>query len=220
MNTLAIDIGGTKLAVALFSGADTASPQILRREIRPTDRSGGPSAMLAQIADITRRWSDSDKRGNDSDSINVCGIGFGGPVNFAEQRVALSTHVEGWGDFPLVERLREMLRIPIVMDNDANCGALGEKRSVWCRTRRAAAAFLHDAFHRDRRRHRPRRRSTPARPRFVCRRDRPPSPFGPMVPNACAARADVWSGCAADCGWNETTWETARTRAIQRSGSL
>jgi glucokinase len=30
-----------------------------------------------------------------------CGIGFGGPVDFAGQRVVLSTHVGGWRDFDL-----------------------------------------------------------------------------------------------------------------------
>jgi glucokinase len=125
MNTLAIDIGGTKLALALFTGADTRSPKMIRREVRPTDRAGGPASMLDQIAAITRRWSESDDI-RDSDVINVCGVGFGGPVDFTQQRVALSTHVEGWRNFPLVERLREILGVPVVMDNDANAGALGE----------------------------------------------------------------------------------------------
>jgi glucokinase len=54
-------------------------------------------------------------------------VGFGGPVDFAAQRVALSTHVGGWRDFPLVEHLRDLLGgIPVAMDNDANAGALGE----------------------------------------------------------------------------------------------
>ena len=119
MNTLAIDIGGTKLAVALFAGADAVSQKMFRREVRLTDRTGGPHRMLQQIADIARGWSASE-------GIDVCGVGFGGPVDFAHQRVALSTHVEGWRSFPLVKRLREVLGVPVVMDNDANAGALGE----------------------------------------------------------------------------------------------
>jgi glucokinase len=53
-------------------------------------------------------------------------VGFGGPVIFPEQRVALSTHVGGWSDFPLTAFLSEQLGLPVVMDNDANVGALGE----------------------------------------------------------------------------------------------
>jgi glucokinase len=109
--TLAIDIGGTKFSVALFD-----SEKMIRRESRPTDRAGGPASMLTDIATMVRNWPAFEK----------CGIGFGGPVDFANQRVALSTHVGGWQDFPLVERITEMLHVPVIIDNDANVGALGE----------------------------------------------------------------------------------------------
>jgi glucokinase len=125
MNTLAIDIGGTKFAVALFTGADTLSHKMIRREARPTDRTGGPASMLDQIADVVKGWRASDGISN-SERFGFCGVGFGGPVDFARQQVALSTHVEGWRNFPLVERLREILEVPVVIDNDANAGALGE----------------------------------------------------------------------------------------------
>jgi glucokinase len=110
MNTLAIDIGGTKFSVALFS-----ENRILARESRPTNRDGGPEWMLGEIERMIASWT-----------FDRCGIGFGGPVLFPEQRVALSTHVGGWTDFPLVPRLGELLKVPVVMDNDANVGALGE----------------------------------------------------------------------------------------------
>jgi glucokinase len=110
MNSLAIDIGGTKFSVALFFG-----DRMVERESRPTDRDGGPEWMLREIERLISRWT-----------FDRCGVGFGGPVMFPEQRVALSTHVGGWTDFPLVPRLRELSKVPVVMDNDANAGALGE----------------------------------------------------------------------------------------------
>jgi len=109
--TLAIDIGGTKFTVAFFD-----DERMLRRESRPTNRDGGPEWMLGEIVSIARSWGRFDR----------CGIGFGGPVEFARQRVALSTHVGGWRDFPLCERIAELLHVPVLMDNDANAGALGE----------------------------------------------------------------------------------------------
>ena len=75
--------------------------------------------MLAQIRAVAGEW----RRHR---CLDRCGIGFGGPVNFAGQRVALSTHVGGWQDFPLVDWVRQELGLPAVMDNDANVGALGE----------------------------------------------------------------------------------------------
>ena len=47
---------------------------------------------------------------------------------FDQQRVALSTHVGGWSDFPLPAHIGQLLGVPVVMDNDANVGALGEAR--------------------------------------------------------------------------------------------
>ncbi|MBZ5605502.1 MAG: ROK family protein [Acidobacteriia bacterium] len=111
MKTLAIDIGGTKFSLALFEDA-----RMIRRESRTTDRDGGPDWMLRQIAEIIAPWAPFDR----------CGIGFGGPVDYPRQRVALSTHVGGWNDFPLVERVRGLTQAPAVIDNDANAGALGE----------------------------------------------------------------------------------------------
>jgi len=114
---LAIDIGGTKFSVALFDGG--GNPRMTHRVSRATNRDGGPEWMLAEIAAIVHDWPACDR----------CGIGFGGPVEFANQRVALSTHVGGWQDFPLVERIAEILRVPtacVIIDNDANLGALGE----------------------------------------------------------------------------------------------
>ena len=114
MNTLAIDIGGTKFSMAAFEG-----DRMALRESRLTDREGGRDWMLAQILSIAREWGGRLEFGR-------CGIGFGGPVHFGEQRVALSTHVGGWKDFRLSEFLEAELGLPAVMDNDANTGALGE----------------------------------------------------------------------------------------------
>lgn len=114
MQILAIDIGGTKFTLAAFDG-----DHMVRSESRATDKEGGRDWMLAQIGDIIGEWR-RDFR------FSRCGVGFGGPVNFEEQRVALSTHVGGWRDFHLSAHLSDLLGIPVVMDNDANVGALGE----------------------------------------------------------------------------------------------
>jgi glucokinase len=114
--TLAIDVGGTKFSIALFDGEI-----MVRRESRRTDAQGGRDWMLDQLSTIARAW----QRDMPADR---CGIGFGGPVVFKEQRVALSTHVGGWRDFGLTAWVRDLLGVPAIMDNDANAGALGEAR--------------------------------------------------------------------------------------------
>jgi glucokinase len=118
MSTLAIDIGGTKFRVAVFEGK-----RMVERESHSTDRDGGRDWMLAKLAEVVKAWSARHR-------FDCCGIGFGGPVDFVQQRVVLSTHVTGWDDFDLPGYLRELLGsvpgvVPII-DNDANAGALGE----------------------------------------------------------------------------------------------
>ena len=114
MNSLAVDIGGTKFAVALFE-----DDRMIHRESRPTDREGARDWMLQQLVGIAREW----KR---EASFERCGIGFGGPVDFDDQRVAFSTHIGGWNDFKLTAFLADALGVPAIMDNDANAGVLGE----------------------------------------------------------------------------------------------
>lgn len=114
MNFLAIDIGGTKFTLALFD----ASGRMTHRESRATDRAGGPRWMAARFPEIVASWG--------VNGIAAIGIGFGGPVNYATQSVVLSTHVGGWEGFDLVGEVSRTFAAPVLMDNDANIGALGE----------------------------------------------------------------------------------------------
>jgi len=116
MNTLAIDIGGTKFSIAAFSGE-----QMILRESHATDRTGGPVWLVEQIGQIVNSW-ESD---HGFYAARV-GIGFGGPVDFANQTVTLSTHVGGWQGFPLLDQIQQITQVRPIMDNDANVGALGE----------------------------------------------------------------------------------------------
>lgn len=114
MKTLAVDVGGSKLSLAVFDG-----DRMIRREACATDREGGRDWMVERILSAAGAWRTEP-------GFDRCGIGFGGPVLFDSQVVALSTHVGGWSGFPLSTRIREALGRPAVMDNDANVGALGE----------------------------------------------------------------------------------------------
>lgn len=114
MITLAIDVGGTKFALALFE-----DQRMLERAGGITDRAGGPHWMLDRMGAICRDWRARYQ-------IGRCGIGFGGPVDFPEQRVVQSTHVPGWGNFDLAGEMEKLAGVRPRMDNDANLGALGE----------------------------------------------------------------------------------------------
>jgi len=114
MSLLAIDIGGTKFTMALFERGE-----MVRRESRATDREGGREWMVERIREIGLGWAERAP-------FTAIGVGFGGPVDYAAQQVVLSTHVGGWDGFDLPGFLREAFQSPVLMDNDANVGALGE----------------------------------------------------------------------------------------------
>jgi glucokinase len=114
MITLAIDIGGTKFALALFEDS-----RLIERAGGRTDRQGGPGSMLERIGRVCADWKGPY-------AINRCGVGFGGPVDFLKQRVVQSTHVPGWDDFDLVSEIEKLAGVRPILDNDANLGALGE----------------------------------------------------------------------------------------------
>lgn len=114
MNTLAIDIGGTKLTLGLFD-----NETLIERISRATDRSGGPQWMLSQIEQLSAEWRSRYV-------IERCGVGFGGPVDFPRQRVICSTHVAGWEDFDLIGSIRGRLGLKAFVDRDTMAGALGE----------------------------------------------------------------------------------------------
>ena len=117
VSTLSIDVGGTKLQMAVFDDGG----RMVEKAARDTDREGGREWMLAQITEISGAWMKQYR-------FERCGIGFGGPVHFDEQRIAMSTHVGGWSNFKLTDTLENILGLRPVMDNDANIGALGEVR--------------------------------------------------------------------------------------------
>ena len=93
------------------------------KESLPTERSGGPRALLAAIERIVSQW-----RTVSGFTPDRCGVGFGGPVDYPSQTVTLSTHVDGWVQYPLVQTLSRITGVRTVMDNDANVGALGESQ--------------------------------------------------------------------------------------------
>lgn len=119
---IGIDVGGTNTT----GGLATEEGRLVVKLRRPTDRAGGAKAGLELIHGITAELM--DHAACKHAKVRRIGIGFGGPVNFAEGAIILSHHVAGWNGIPLRDELKSRFRIPVVVDNDANAGTLGEWR--------------------------------------------------------------------------------------------
>jgi glucokinase len=112
---LAIEIGGTKLQLALGD----ASGAIHERVRADVDRSQGANGIRSRIEETVVPAMAAH-------SLRGVGVGFGGPVDWRTGQICCSHHVEGWADFPLAQWLRSLTHLPVSVDNDANVAALGE----------------------------------------------------------------------------------------------
>jgi glucokinase len=113
MSALLLDIGGTKCSIASAGNLEAVFELV-------TEEYKTPEKILAQLAHYASELKAKDK------AIDRVGISFGGPFDFANQRVKKSVHVSGWEEFDFSDWSMRVLGIPSVADNDANVGALGE----------------------------------------------------------------------------------------------
>ncbi len=113
---LGIEIGGTKLQLAVGPGDGSALIDFRRAEILLEAGAGG---ILRQIDSIGRELIDRYQP-------RAIGIGFGGPVDAEAGRTITSHQVEGWNDFALVDWCRETLGLPAGLSNDADAAGLAE----------------------------------------------------------------------------------------------
>jgi glucokinase len=121
MTVLAVDVGGTKLAVGIVDDDGV----VLERQQVPTQQGGcdGDALFVALTALVAEVRSASAARGEPVPS--VCGVGCGGPMALDGESVS-PLNIPAWRDFPLRARLREATGLATFVDNDAKALALGE----------------------------------------------------------------------------------------------
>lgn len=119
---LGIDIGGTKLAVGVFTpeGAKLAAARL------PTQVGDGPDRVIRRLVGLCRRVV--EEAGVPWSAVVAAGVGCGGPLDTVRGLVQNPPNLPGWTDLPLVRLLQEDLGVRVILDNDANAAALGEYR--------------------------------------------------------------------------------------------
>ena len=119
---LAVDIGGTKIALAVVAHDGSITDQLVRR----TPRSNDPETIFSAVADGLRALVEQARVVG---RIRV-GVGSAGPIDTPSGTVS-PVNIPGWRAFPIVERVSEVLvevgRQPVVgLAGDGHCFALGE----------------------------------------------------------------------------------------------
>jgi glucokinase len=117
---LALDIGGTKLAV----GVVTADGRIHGWQTAPTYREEGPDAVLKRLFDLGRRAIAEAGEPR----VAAVGISCGGPLDAVTGVVQSPPHLPGWIDVPVGDLAAEAFGVPSALENDATAAALAEFR--------------------------------------------------------------------------------------------
>ncbi len=121
---LAVDVGGTKIALALVDDEGT----VLADDVRPTPASSDPlrvvAPLLEGITEIVTRLPSAPG------PLRV-GVSSAGPLDGPAGTVS-PVNIGAWRDFPLVEHVRRAAgvatgrRTVVGLANDGHCFALGE----------------------------------------------------------------------------------------------
>jgi glucokinase len=117
---LGIEIGGTKLQIGLGPGDGTLAA-LWRGGV---DVVRGGEGIREQI--VREVPALLERAGVAREQVRGVGVGFGGPVDDADQTVIKSHQIAGWDGFPLARWLTELLGRPVALGNDADVAGLAE----------------------------------------------------------------------------------------------
>ncbi len=113
---IGVDLGGTKVAVGKITGG------ILKQQVgaKINQESEDPMDAVRLMIDLIDELMD--------DQVKGIGVGVPGLVN-RELGIAYDVlNIPNWKEIPLKALLEERFKIPVFVDNDANCFAIGEYR--------------------------------------------------------------------------------------------
>lgn len=113
-----VDLGVNYILAVLTDLKGTVVDE-LRRPLRGTSFADAVDELAACIRTLTERAPASP--------YGIVGIGVGVPGITNDQGTVLFAPHLNWENAPLQERLEEQFGIPVVIDNEANAGAIGEK---------------------------------------------------------------------------------------------
>jgi len=119
---LAVDLGGTNLKIGLLD----LKYKILYKEILGTKslktKEGLIRAIIVSINNIIKV-----RRLNRASILGV-GLGLPGPIDVERGLVHFFPNIPGWKEVYLKRILEKRLRLPVILDNDANLMCLAEYR--------------------------------------------------------------------------------------------
>jgi glucokinase len=117
---IGVDLGGTNLRIA----AVEESGRVLQSLSTATELARGRDFVIAEMAlavrELARQFSSTHK-------LQGIGVGIPGIIDLASGTLHSAANLPGWSNYPVRHELENRLGVPVLLENDANCAALGEK---------------------------------------------------------------------------------------------
>jgi glucokinase len=113
---IGVDVGGTGTKAALVD----LSGEVLARSVRPTDIAAGTKGVITVVEDLLARSDEVDV------DVAAIGVGASGFINAETGSVTFSPNLT-YDDPYIEEALKSRTGLPVIVDNDANAAAWGER---------------------------------------------------------------------------------------------
>jgi glucokinase len=114
--TLALDIGGTKIAAGLVDAGGT----LIRHAKLPTPDGDAETVWTVVDTLVTEALAEAGGR------LRGLGISSAGPIDLAAGTVS-PINIPEWQGFPIVERVSTLTGVPVRLGGDGLCMTLGER---------------------------------------------------------------------------------------------
>ena len=112
---LGIDLGGTAIKLGKFLQDGTC----LETMMIATPQAAAPESVVEAIAQGVNQL-------NCDRTCDAIGIGLPGPTDNARRIAKKSINLPGWDNVPVADWLEAQTGLPTLLENDANCAAIGE----------------------------------------------------------------------------------------------
>jgi len=120
LRLVGVDVGATSIDV----GVTDARCEVLAHASEPCDIRQGPMPVLGRVLAMTATvLRDAPGR------LVGVGIGLPGPVSYRDGMLVAPPIMPGWDRFPVRDHLARRWGCPVVVDNDVNVMALGERHA-------------------------------------------------------------------------------------------
>lgn len=119
MHYIGVDIGGTKIAAGLI----TKDGYILHKDSILTLRQRNYSDIIKDISNLVLNVV--NKGGTNIEDVEYIGIGTPGTVNSEEGKVIYCNSLN-FNNIFIRDELQKHIKLPVFVDNDANCAAIAE----------------------------------------------------------------------------------------------